>query len=105
MKYKAILFHPAGDYVTDFPANTKEEVWDMVSNSGSRWIFYPIPFVISNSDTRYDDAIIVSCPEGMEYMKRKKVKTLVKVLQKEWDTRPQDICDALNDGYPLYAIY
>ena len=41
MKYQAILFAMDGEYVTDFPRNTKQEVWDAVADMGSRWIFYP----------------------------------------------------------------
>lgn len=39
MNYKATLFHPEGDSVTDFRRDTKEEVWNEVANMGSRWIF------------------------------------------------------------------
>jgi hypothetical protein len=48
--YKAVLFHPEGDFVTDFTnRNEIEDVWDMVNDMGSRWIFYPIVFVATDT--------------------------------------------------------
>lgn len=45
--YKAILFSPDGDWVTDYyGCKTKEEVLDLIDNQGSKWIFYPLYFVI-----------------------------------------------------------
>ena len=41
--YQAILFHPEGDYVTDFTGRaTVQEVWEEIAEMGSRWIFYPL---------------------------------------------------------------
>ena len=105
MKYEAVFFHPAGDFVTDFKADTKQEIWERISDMGSRWIFYPIPVIISTNGKNITDCIIVDVPDGLEYMERHKVKTLQKMLIKEWDTRPQEICDMLNDGTPLCVIY
>lgn len=45
--YRAILFSPDGeDFVTDYPRETVDEVWDALADSGSRWYFYPICAVI-----------------------------------------------------------
>ena len=44
--YKAILFAPGGDYVTDFPRDTKKEVIEALANKGSMWIFYPLEGII-----------------------------------------------------------
>jgi hypothetical protein len=52
--YKAILFAPDGDWVTDFGGcKTKEEVWQYVENMGSRWFFYPFVFVIKDKKKVY----------------------------------------------------
>lgn len=45
-QYKAVLFAPDGDWVTDFHADTKEEVMEMLADKGSRWFFYPLEAVI-----------------------------------------------------------
>ena len=105
MKYRAVLFHPSGDYVTDFPSDNKQEIWENLCDMGSKWIFYPIPVIISDTHRNTLDCRIVDMAEGMEYMKRKKLKTFQSLLKKEWDIRPQEICDDLNSGFPLSVIY
>jgi hypothetical protein len=47
--YKAILFAPDGDWTTDHKADTVEEVWNLISDQGSKWYFYPYPFVIRDN--------------------------------------------------------
>lgn len=45
--YKAILFSPDGDFVTDYRGRlTKQEVMDCLADQGSKWYFYPIVAVI-----------------------------------------------------------
>jgi len=45
-KYKAILFAPDGDWVTDYRGDTKEEVINQLANRGSCWHFYPYEAII-----------------------------------------------------------
>ena len=97
--YKAILFHPEGDFVTDFSERkTKEDVWSMVNDMGSRWIFYPIVFVAT-------DKRIVDTPEGLEFLKGKTIKTVQKYLADNWKDRADEICSDINAGIPLSMIY
>lgn len=97
--YKAILFHPEGDFVTDFSDQpTKQDVWDCVGNMGSRWIFYPIVFVTT-------DTTVVDTPEGLEFLKGKRIKTVQKYLSKEYKGNEERICNGLNDGAPLGILY
>lgn len=98
MNYKATLFHPEGDSVTDFRRDTKEEVWNEVANMGSRWIFYPI-VVVTTEQT------VVDAPAGLKFFIGKRVKTLRKFLQREWDTRKDEICDMINADAPMSHIY
>jgi len=96
--YKAILFHPSGDYVTDFrDRETKQNVWDEIADMGSRWIFYPLCFVGT-------DSTVVDTPEGLEFLKGKRIKTVVKFLEQSWNERAQEVCDVINDGAPLELI-
>ena len=97
-KYHAILFHPEGDFVTDFHRGDKQEVWEEISGMGSRWIFYPIPFVAT-------DKTIVDTPEGLEFLKNKKIKTVVNFFKERWENDKDAICDDLNAGIPLALIY
>lgn len=97
--YKAILFHPEGDFVTDFQNNkTKQEVWDKVNNMGSRWIFYPLPFVAT-------DKTIVETPEGLEFLKGKRINSVKEYLKFQWSYNADKICEGINNGLPLNWIY
>ncbi len=97
--YQAVLFHPEGDFVTDFRGSkTIPETWDGINNMGSRWIFYPLPFVGT-------DKTIVDTPEGMEFLKGKRIKTVKKYLSGRWKYDSEKICNVINEGGPLCAIY
>lgn len=97
-EYKAILFHPDGDYVSDFYRDTKQDVLDELENMGSRWIFYPIPFVST-------DKTIVDTPEGLEFLKGKRITTVKKLFNDQWKKDSQTMCDILNDGAPLFLLF
>jgi len=97
--YKALLFHPEGDKVTDFAnSKTKQEVWNAINNMGSRWVFYPLPFVAT-------DKTIVDAPNGLEFLKGKRISTVVKFLKTQWSEKSDEICDGINAGIPLELIY
>lgn len=92
--YKAILFAPDGDYVTDFTnTDTKQEVWDKINDMGSRWVFYPICFVAKK--------IIVDTPEGLEHLKGKTIKQISEHLK---NTDQDELCKYINNGWPLQTI-
>ncbi len=97
-EYRALLFHPEGDYVQDFHRTEKDEVWQAIEHMGSRWIFYPLPFVAT-------DKTIVDVPKGMERFKGKRISTLVKFLNRTWEEHADVICNELNAGLPLQCIY
>jgi len=49
-KFKAAHFAPDGVYVTDATGSDSiQEVENYIDNMGSRWYFYPFPFVISET--------------------------------------------------------
>ena len=98
LKYRALLFHPEGDYVTDFRSTTKQDVWERIADMGSRWIFYPIPFVAT-------DKTIVDVPDGLEHLKGKRIKTVQNYLKNYWKHEAEFICASLNKGAPLEVIY
>ena len=98
-QYKATLFHPEGDFVTDFRGEkTISDVWEGINSMGSRWIFYPLCFVTT-------DKTIVDTPEGMEFLKGKRIKTVKKYLSDKWNENSEKICNVINGGGPLWAIY
>jgi len=97
--YQATLFHPEGDYVTDFRNQpTTSDVWDYINNMGSRWIFYPLAFVTT-------DKTVIDTPEGLEHLKGKRIKTVVKYLQSFWANDAEEICNTIEAGYPLHQVY
>lgn len=96
--YKAILFHPEGDYVTDFQRESKDEIWHELEEMGSRWIFYPISLIGT-------DKTIVDAPQGLEFLIGKRIKTVIQFFKNEWKERKDEICEAFNYGLPLQHIY
>jgi hypothetical protein len=100
--YKAVLFHPEGDYVQDFrDSETIEDVQNELMEMGSRWIFYPIAVVVNQHTNR-----IVDVDEYTpQWWINKGVTTLQKYLRKEWRKRADEICEGLNAGDPLHVIY
>jgi hypothetical protein len=98
MEYKAILFSPDGEFVTDFKSDSVQDVWEKVCDMGSKWIFYPIVFVAT-------DKTISDCPEGLEHLKGKRIKTIQEHIKKQWDLNKDEICEVINSGMPLFLIY
>lgn len=98
-KYKALLFHPDGDYVTDFrDRDTIEEVWDEIADMGSRWFFYPLCFVAT-------DKTIADAPDQLRGMKGKRISTIQKYFRDTWKGRADEISETINEGFPLYHVY
>jgi hypothetical protein len=97
--YQATLFHPEGDFVTDFrERENKSDVWDEINDMGSRWIFYPIPFVTTH-------ITIVDTPEGLEFLKGKRIKTAVSYFKNAWEHDAESICNDINAGIPYCFIF
>ena len=57
-KYQAVLMAPDGDYVTDYSADTVEDVWQGMSDGGSRWYFYPLGVVVEAGPVTYETLIV-----------------------------------------------
>jgi len=64
--YKAILFAPNGEFVTDYEAESIAEVWRLIDDGGSRWFFYPFPFVITADSRLLERKRILASPYGLE---------------------------------------
>jgi hypothetical protein len=62
--FKAMLFsHDGESCVTDFNGSTNvQRVWDNIENMGSKWVFYPIPFVFSETTNK-----VVGVPDCFEF--------------------------------------
>jgi hypothetical protein len=68
-KYQALLISSDGqDYVTDFNENhcdSIDDVWEYVNNMGSKWIFYPLCFVIRANAFIGTNQRILDCPDSL----------------------------------------
>lgn len=75
-KYKAVLFAPDGDWVTDYGnSDSIEDVQERLADQGSRWFFYPFHAVIVDKGgytTKTQRLVDVAWP--FENMKGKTIK-------------------------------
>jgi hypothetical protein len=84
--YKAVLFSADGNWVTDYRGKTKEEVWEQVNNSGSRWIFYPYIAIIKDKGRLTLSTQRICEGYGLtEWMKGKTIKTISEILENNPD--------------------
>lgn len=81
--YKAVLFAPDGDWVTDFRgSDTIEGVQEDLSDMGSRWYFYPYHAVIvDHGSVTTDSQHIVDAAEPFEDMSGLAIKTMARFLR------------------------
>lgn len=81
-KYRAVLFAPDGDWVTDFESDTIEEVRDKLADRGSRWYFYPFDAVIlSHPHVVYGTQRIIDAPTEFHFLVGKTIKTFTRFLR------------------------
>jgi len=79
--YKAILFAPDGDWVTDFKKDTKDEVKNALANRGSMWYFYPFEGVIlDKSSVTTSSQRVVDMPPPFEHLAGKAIRTVRKYI-------------------------
>ena len=80
--YKAILFAPDGDWMTDFrEKETIEEVEECLANMGSRWYFYPFHGVIvDHGSLTTSRQRLVSVAEPFEYLHGYAIKSVAKFI-------------------------
>jgi len=74
-EYKAILFAPDGDWVTDFTSSSIEEVIGKLCDRGSLWYFYPFEGVIVNHGVTRSNQFIVNMAPPFHFLKGKSIKT------------------------------
>lgn len=70
-----------GGYVIDDSVHTTiDEAWDYAGDFGSKWVFYPYVFIITDSELS-----IVEGPLNLEYMKGKRVSTVERLFKEHFD--------------------
>jgi hypothetical protein len=95
-KYKAVLFAIDGDWVTDFPGETIDEVKDKLANRGSLWYFYPIEGVMryTGSFTSSNEKVIEMAPP-FDFLSGKTIRGISEWLEENQD----EVADFLNKLY------
>lgn len=91
--YKAVLFAPDGDWVTDYrDSATIEDVEERLADQGSRWYFYPFHGVIvDHGGLTTDTQRLVSAAEPFEYMKGRTIRSFGKMIAEVPEPVLQDI--------------
>jgi hypothetical protein len=86
MSYKLLLVTPDGDDYQIEGGNknhTKDDVWDLSGDMGSRWFFYPLHFVIT--DLVYNGISkaqkVIDAPFGLEFLKGRTLAYLKEYLK------------------------
>lgn len=99
--YRAALFAPDGEYVTDYAAPTVDEVWERVEDGGSRWYFYPFPVIVRDRPhgTIAETQRIVDTGEGYTLAKGRTLRTFARMLASLTDEERE----ALYDGVPVLS--
>ena len=87
MKYRTLQVSPCGtDYIFDYESDNKMELWNSVNEQGSRWIFYPLSFIVKN-EYRMDfnrKRIIETC-DGMEHLKGRTITNAMQWIHDNQD--------------------
>ena len=94
--YSAILFSVDGDWVTDYPSKTKEEVREQLANQGSKWIFYPIEGIIMDLrrwETISQEHVLEMAPP-FRFLSRKAVREISSYLKEN----QEKVVDRLKPG-------
>lgn len=83
MKYRSVQFTIDGeDWIFDYEGNTPQEVWGQVNDQGSKWIFYPIPFVVRNIwGQDFAKSRIIDTPDGADFLRGKTINTAREALK------------------------
>jgi len=84
-KFKAILFAPDGEFVTDYKGDTVEEVSNLINDGGSRWIFYPFCFIIKDEGCFSTNLRIIESCEMLPQFKNCTISTVRKFFYKHGD--------------------
>jgi hypothetical protein len=85
--YKAVLFAPDGDWVTDYKGETKDEVVDQLIDRGSRWLFYPLEGIILDKGaiTTSRQRVVDMAPP-LRFLTGKPIKFISKWIKRNQDT-------------------
>jgi len=66
-KYFAALISTDGkEFVTDcHNSNSIDDIWQSIANMGSKWFFYPIPFILKESKFNTLKNRVIDMPDNL----------------------------------------
>jgi len=80
--YRSLQISADGEaYIFDYEGD-KKQIWSSVADQGSKWFFYPLPFIVKNEygmDFQYK-RIIEAC-NGLEFLQGKTIRTAIKWIK------------------------
>lgn len=79
-RYKAALFAPDGEYVTDHPRATIAAVQEALADQGSRWYFYPFHVVIVDHGPTSDRQRVIDAAEPFEDLRGVTLRTFARTI-------------------------
>ena len=91
MSYKAVLFAPDGEWVTDCPGGDIEDVIEQLCNLGSRWIFFPFHAIIRDNGLTTRQHRLVDVAEPFEHMKGCTINTFSRMISQMPESELEDI--------------
>lgn len=79
--YKAVLFAPDGEWVTDFrESESIADVEEALADMGSRWYFYPFHGVIRDNGMTTSSQRLVSAAYPFEDMTGRTIRTFGRMI-------------------------
>lgn len=85
-RYQSIQFSPDGkDYILDYNEATKEKVWHRVNDQGSKWFFYPLPFLITAGNTGIERKRIIEAPDAFQHLEGMSVAAAARAIADDRD--------------------
>lgn len=85
-KYKAVLFSIDGDWVTDFPGRTIDEVGHKLADRGSRWYFYPFEGIMRYTGRHTSpNEKVIEMGSPLEFLSGKTINEISKYIERNQD--------------------
>jgi len=87
MKYRTLQVSLQGDaYIFDYRSDNKSDLWEAVNNQGSKWIFYPLPFIVKNEyGMDFKHKRIIEACDGLQCLEGMTISKALDFIKKRQD--------------------
>lgn len=84
--YRTMQVSLDGAYIFDYSSDSKEKLWEAVNEQGSKWFFYPLPFIVKNEyGMNFQYKKIIDAPYGFEFLRGKTIRKAIEYIKKHAD--------------------